>query len=69
MAAADSYSTGTDWDIAPADSVAAAPDTTYLGAYGNDFYGDVEIARSTDGIGAIVGDDPRRNYDRGGNRA
>ncbi len=68
MAAETDYSAGADWDIPPADAADAAPDETYLGAYRNDFYGDVEIAQTSDGLGLRIGprplEFPLTHYDR-----
>jgi CubicO group peptidase (beta-lactamase class C family) len=62
MAAAveeDRYGTGTDWDTPPPDGASALEDAAYLGAYRNDFYGDVEIAHGADGLVLRIGPEPR----------
>jgi CubicO group peptidase (beta-lactamase class C family) len=53
------YGTGTDWDIPPPDGASALEDAAYLGAYRNDFYGDVEIAQGADGLVLRIGPEPR----------
>jgi CubicO group peptidase (beta-lactamase class C family) len=52
------YGTGTDWDTPPADGAPALADAAYLGVYGNDFYGDVEIAQGADGLILRIGPKP-----------
>lgn len=63
-----SYSTGTAWDSPPADETPALADAAYLGAYHNDFYGDVEIAQGDAGLVMRIGprplEFPLRAYDR-----
>jgi CubicO group peptidase (beta-lactamase class C family) len=59
MAAESAYGTGTDWDTPPADGASALEDAAYLGAYRNDFYGDVEIAHAADGLVLRIGPEPR----------
>jgi CubicO group peptidase (beta-lactamase class C family) len=71
MAAAmdeDTYGTEADWDNPPADVTPAAPDAAYVGAYHNDYYGDVEIAQAADGLELRIGPKPLAfpltHYDR-----
>lgn len=67
-ATADTYATETDWDTPPADATPAAPDESYVGAYHNDFYGDVEIAQDEHGLVLRIGPKPLAfpltHYDR-----
>jgi hypothetical protein len=53
------YGTGTDWDTPPPDGASALEDAAYLGAYRNDFYGEVEIAHGADGLVLRIGPEPR----------
>ena len=71
MAAAmdeDTYGTEADWDTPPTDATPAAPDAAYVGAYHNDYYGDVEIAHAADGLELRIGPKPLAfpltHYDR-----
>lgn len=69
MAASEpEYVTATNWENPPTDVTAAAPDETYLGVFHNDFYGDVEIAQTADGLILRIGPKPLEfpltHYDR-----
>jgi CubicO group peptidase (beta-lactamase class C family) len=66
--AAPAYGTEADWDTPPTDAAPAAPDAAYVGTYRNDYYGDVEIAQSADGLVLRIGPKPLEfpltHYDR-----
>lgn len=62
------YGTGTAWDIPPDPLTPARPLDSFLGTYENDFYGDVTIIGSGDGLALQIGPQPREftltHYDR-----
>jgi hypothetical protein len=71
MAAAaeeDAYSSGTDWANPPAEATPALDHAAYVGAYRNDFYGDVAVAQGSDGLVLRIGPAPMEfalnHYDR-----
>jgi uncharacterized protein DUF3471 len=55
---APAYGADSDWTTAPASATGALANDAYLGAYRNDFYGDVEIAASGDGLALRIGPKP-----------
>ncbi len=52
------YGSGSDWTTAPADPASALASAAYEGTYHNDFYGDVDIAASGDGLVLRIGPKP-----------
>lgn len=56
---APTYGTGTDWDTPPADATEARTESAYVGTYTNDYYGDVTVFESGDGLAFRIGPEPR----------
>jgi hypothetical protein len=54
--------------MVPGQAAPPQPDAAYVGSYHNDYYGDVTISRSGDGLVLRIGpkplDIPLRHYDR-----
>jgi CubicO group peptidase (beta-lactamase class C family) len=67
-AAEEGYSAIDDWDTPPANAMPTLADEAYAGTYRNDFYGDVEIVASEDGLVMRIGpaplEFPLQPYDR-----
>jgi CubicO group peptidase (beta-lactamase class C family) len=59
---------GTDYSRQPASPTPALSNTAYLGAYTNNYFGDVQIVEKGDGLAVIEGPDkltfPLKHYDR-----
>ena len=56
---APEYGTGTDWNSPPDDAVPALPSAVYSGQYANDFYGEVVVVESGDGLAFRIGPEGR----------
>lgn len=52
------YGKGSDWTSPPADATSALTNEAYTGTYQNDYYGEVEIAASGDGLVLRIGPAP-----------
>lgn len=52
---AEQYSAVRDWDMPPAGAAPPLPAEAYTGAYGNDYYGAIEIAAGADGLVMRIG--------------
>jgi CubicO group peptidase (beta-lactamase class C family) len=52
------YGVGSDWTTAPAAATSALAHEAYTGIYQNDFYGDVAVAASGDGLVLRIGPKP-----------
>ncbi|MFT4037672.1 MAG: serine hydrolase [Thermomicrobiales bacterium] len=52
---AERYSVVRDWSTPPANAAPPLPDEAYTGAFGNDYYGAVEIAAGADGLVMRIG--------------
>lgn len=55
---APAYGADSDWTTAPADPTSALANEVYAGIYHNDYFGDVEIATSGDGLVLRIGPKP-----------
>lgn len=56
---APTYGTGTDWGTPPSDASEARPNSAYVGTYSNEYYGDVTVVESGDGLSFQIGPEPR----------
>jgi CubicO group peptidase (beta-lactamase class C family) len=62
------YDKGIDWNTPPVNASAALPFDAYIGTYGNDYYGEIEVALDGDALVLMIGPDrakyPLTHYDR-----
>jgi hypothetical protein len=59
---------GFDYSKPPASPAPASSNTAYVGTYGNDFFGDIQIIEKQDGLSVVQGPNrttfPMKHYDR-----